>query len=330
MSDLDLVPLRRLLVAHPRVRIELFPGDHVTVAEGALVAVGDLLAERVRDPRLVESPIPKDAQGAPLPGSWHAAEAGRAGRSAGSPAGEVLYVHEGRRRIASGARPDLVHAPASGRVAAIEPGAGILLDASGVGLAGTVLLGEPNNGRLAMLPEDADPRLALDVGMAGTIIGLPGRADAEVLARARAMGIHGAVVGSLAERDRRDLASSEARQRAGMHRLTPFAVLVLDGYLRRPVASAVRSILDALDGREVGLVGGPALLVADPPLDGLPLSQPDRVRVRGGAETGREGRWLGPAGLRRFRAGVVAEAGLVALDDGRTVAIPIGELERFA
>ncbi len=60
------------------------------------------------------------------------------------------------------------------------------------------------------------------------------------------------------------------------------------------------------------------------------MPEPDRVVVRGGPEAGQEGRWLGPGGLRRVRGGITAETGLVALDDGRTVAIPIGELERFA
>ena len=167
-------------------------------------------------------------------------------------------------------------------------------------------------------------------GWPNSIVVLPGRADAEVLARARAMGIHGAIVGSLAERDRRDLAASEARQRAGLHRLAPFAVLVLDGFLRRPMGSAIRAILEALAGQQVGVAGRPPLVLAPTGLASLPRPAPDRVRVRGGSESGHEGTWLGLAGPRRVRAGISVESGFVLLDDGRTAAIPIGELERYA
>ena len=75
--------------------------------------------------------------------------------------------------------------------------------------------------------------------------------------------------------------------------------------------------------------GDPALLLLPEDL-ALPVPQPDRIVVRGGTEAGLEGRWLGPGGLRRGRGGITVETGLVSLDDGRTLAIPIGELERFA
>jgi hypothetical protein len=328
---LELVSARTLLVPRPRVRLELQPGDRVTAVVGAAVHVGEVLAERIRDPRLVEADTSRDGadQGVPLPGTWLPGEHARAGRHAGVPAGELLFEHGGRRRLATGPHPDRLHAPADGRVVEVEPGVAIVLELDGPGLAATELLGEPNAGRLVVLPDESDPRLALDVALAGAVVVLPGRVDAEALARARAMGIHGAIVGSLAERDRRDLAASAARQQAGLHRVAPFGVLVLGGYLRRTFTGAVRSVLDASAGRVVGLVAFPPLLLL-PADQELPLPDRDRVVVRGGSEAGREGRWLGPAGPRRVRGGITAETGLVALDDGRTVAIPIGELERFA
>jgi hypothetical protein len=330
-SLLELVPARPLLVPRPRIRLELQPGDRVTVGVGEVVHGGEVVAERIRDPRLVEADGLRDglAHGVPLPGTWLPGEHARAGRHVGAPAGELLFEHGGRRRLATGPHPDRLHAPADGRVLEIEPGVAIVLAIDGPGLAATELLGEPHAGRLVVLPDDSDPRLALDVALAGSVVVLPGRVDAEALARARAMGIHGAVVGSLAERDRRDLAASASRQQAGLHRLAPFGVLVLGGYLRRTFAGAVRSVLDASAGRVIGLVGCPPLLLLPADLE-LPLPDPDRVVVRGGPEAGREGRWLGPGGLRRVRGGITAETGLVGLDDGRTVAVAIGELERFA
>lgn len=331
MTSLGLVPARALLVPRPRIRLELQPGDRVTAVVGDVVRVGEVVAERIRGARLVEAPSPRDGadQGIPLPGTWLPGEHARAGRHAGAPAGELLFEHAGRRRLATGPHPDRLHAPADGRVLEVEPGVALVLEVVGPGLAATELLGEPHSGRLVVLPEDADPRLALDVGLAGTVVVLPGRVDTEALARARAMGIHGAVVGSLAERDRRDLVASAARQQAGTHRLAPFGVLVLGGFLRRAFATAVQSALAAAAGSVVGLVGDPPLLLLSADLE-LPLPEPDWIVVRGGPDAGREGRWLGPAGLRRVRGGITVETGLVALDDGRTMAIPIGELERFA
>jgi hypothetical protein len=144
------------------------------------------------------------------------------------------------------------------------------------------------------------------------------------------MGIAGAIVTALAERDRRDVAASEARQRAGLHRLVPFPVLVLDGYARRGLGGPIRDLLVVLEGVDVGLVGSPPFVVAPRAPADLPLPPPDRVRVRGGARAGEEGRFLGLVGPQRFAAGVVLEAARVALDDGRTLVASLGDLERFA
>lgn len=327
MNALHLVAARTLVVERPRVRVPLLPGDRVVAEAGLAVEPGDLLAERVRDPRLAEATEDEHPGQAPQPGTWMAAEHGRRGTA---PAGELLFEHEGRRRIATGPHPDLVSAPAAGRIVEINPGVEIVLDVDGVGIAGAELLGDPGHGHLAVLPGDGEGRVPLDVAHAGSIVVLPGRVDAETLTRARAMGIAGAVVPALSERDRRDVVASEARQRAGLHRLAPFPVLVLDGYLRRPLAAAIRDLLAVLEGAEVGLVGGPPMLVANVPAEELPRPAADRVRVRGGRETGHEGSFVDLAGPFRVGAGVSAEAARVRLDDGRTVVVALGELERFA
>ncbi len=326
MSTLLLVPAHRLLLERPQVRIPLLPGDRIVTTRGASVVPGDLLAERVRDPRLVEIGDGERGSSTSHPGAWVPAEPGRRGTA---PAGELLFEHAGRRRIATGPHPDLVAAPGAGRVAAIHPGVEIVLELDGIGIPGSELLGDPGHGRLAILPGEGDGRIPLDVAHAGAIVVFPGRADAETLTRARAMGIAGAVVPALAERDRRDVVASEARQRAGLHRLAPFPVLVLDGFLRRSIAGPVREILAGLVGREVGLVGGPPLLVATADARDVARPDEDRVRVRGGAEAGREGRFLGLAGPQRLPGGVAAEAGRVRLDDGRDVVVALGDLERF-
>jgi len=333
VTGLAFVPLRRLVVVRPRVAVPIEPGDRVHVAPDAVVAPGDLLVERVREGRLVEVAAPRGpaAGSAPGPGAWIPAGPERVGRRGASvPAGELIFEARDRRRLVSGPHPDHLEAPIAGRVVDVQPGAALVLDLEAVGLPGTSLLGEPVRGRLVVLPGEGDARPALDVALAGAIVVLGSRADVETLTRARAMGIHGAVVAALSDRDRRDFAASEARQRAGLHGLPPFGVLVLDGTVRRPIPGPIRAILGALAGGEVGLVGDPPLLVASPTAGGLPVPAPDQVRLRGGEDAGSEGRWLGPAGIRRLRLGVTAECGRVRLDDGRTVVVPLGDVERFA
>jgi hypothetical protein len=291
MNGLLLVAARPLLVGEPRVRVPLRPGDRIVANAGANVVAGDLLAERVRDPRLVEA-----AGGAATshPGAWIPAEPGRRGTA---PAGELLFQHGGRRRIATGPHPDLVAAPAAGRVVAIHPGVELVLQLDGTGVPGADLLGDPGHGRLTLLPGDGDGRLPREVAHAGASGVFPGRA--------------------------------EARQRAGLHRLAPFPVLILDGYVRRALAGPVREVLAVLAGSEVGLVGGPPMLVTALSPGDLPLPDQDRVRVRGGPEAGREGRFAGLAGPRRLAGGIVVETARVILDDGREAVVALADLERF-
>jgi hypothetical protein len=70
--------------------------------------------------------------------------------------------------------------------------------------------------------------------------------------------------------------------------------------------------------------------VVDPDLPEPPRPRPDWVRLRHGPLAGREGRWLGLLGIRRYRPGVRLESGLVRLDDGSEVAVPLADLERWA
>ncbi len=198
-------------------------------------------------------------------------------------------------------------------------------------MRGIVALGGPTRGRLHVATgKDGELRSGgLDVGFAGTILVVGSRIDAETLTRARAMGVRGVIVSGFASKERRDFAASEARQRAALHRLPPFAVLVLDGALRRPLASPVQAVLDGLMGREVAIVTDPPMLVFDAPDLAIASSPADHVRVRAGEHAGREGTWAGLLGLRRFTGGVHLEAGAVRLADGAIIAVALGDLERF-
>ncbi len=331
IEGLELVAARPLVVPAPVLRFRLRPGDRPIVAAGDRVLAGTTIAQLVRDPSLTDLRSP--AASAPEPGTWwtgSVAGGGLRGRR-GTPSGELLFGVRGQWRLATGTRFDPLEAPAAGLVRAVRPGIEIELEVGGTGLPGAFALGEPARGRLlAGGRGDGDLRMgALDVGYAGAILVVGSRIDAETLTRARATGIRGVVVTGLGERERRDFLASETRQRAGLHRLPPFAVLVLDGTLRRPFASPIRALLGSLLEREVAIATDPPLLLFDAPELALPDVGADWIRARHGPAMGREGTWAGLAGPRRFRGGAHLEAGLVRFESGPPVAVPLADLERF-
>jgi hypothetical protein len=337
-GGLGFVPARRLLVDAPVVTLTLGLGDRVLVSAGESVPAGAALADRLRDPQPVDGPL-ADGDDRFAPGAWWTADAAPAHRSgagrapATASAGELLYAHAGHWRLAGGAHRDPLEAPSAGIVREVRPGIGLTFASAAVGIPGVAVVGGPARGRL-LLATGADGELraaGLDVGRTGMILVGGSRTDAETLIRARAMGVRGVVVASLSGKDLRDFAASERRQRASLHQLPPFAVLVLEGHVRRPIAGPIMAIFAALEGRDVAIAGDPPMLVADGDLGAtMPRPPADWVRARYGSLAGREGRWMGPAGLRRFAAGAHLEAGLVRFDDGPPVALPLADLERFA
>jgi hypothetical protein len=313
--DLGLVSARRLVAPPSEITFSLAPGDRALVAAGETVVAGAPIAERVRDPVLLDRVIPASAD--PRPG-------GRTDE------GELLFVWKERWRVAGGEVTESFDSPVTGIVREVRPGSAIVIQASGRALNGIVALGGPSRGRLHIAAgSDGELRSGgLDVGLAGTILVVGSRIDAETLTRARAMGVNGIVVGGLASKERRDFTASERRQRAALHRLAPYAVLVLEGATRRPLPSPVMDVLEALAGHEVAIVGDPPMLVFESEVD-VPQPRPDFVRVRGGPLGGRDGIWAGLAGPRRFAGGVHLEAGSVRFPDGTVTAVPLGDLERF-
>jgi hypothetical protein len=315
VTDIGLVTARPLLSSPVDVVFRLAPGDRPLVGVGESVVAGARIAERLRDPSLIDLNI--GSSGSSAPGERVAA-------------GELLFEWRGRWRIAAGDVHEPLETPVAGIVRDVRPGSAITLAAEGRALRGIKVLGGPARGRLALAAaRDGELRTTgLDVGSAGTILVVGSRVDAETLTRARAMGVRGIIVSGLDSKERRDFAASEKRQRAALHRLAPFAVLILDGAARRPIAGPVMRVLSAMVGRDVAIVDDPPALVIDQP-DDLPRPDPDHVRIRAGDMAGREGRFVALLGPRSFRGGVQHEAALVRLDDGQEVAVTLGDLERF-
>ena len=113
------------------------------------------------------------------------------------------------------------------------------------------------------------------------------------------MGVRGIVVAGLASKERRDFLASEARQRAALHRLPPYAVLVMDGATRRPMAGPIMALLGAGRSRG-GDRADPPMLIFDAPDLGCCRRRRTSCGSAPGRLSGHEARWLGAAGRRQF------------------------------
>ncbi|MCI0347039.1 MAG: DUF1800 domain-containing protein, partial [Chloroflexi bacterium] len=244
--------------------------------------------------------------------------------------GEALFAVGGRWRIAVPDRLEVLEAPASAIVLAADAGHGIRLRLPGRALLGRTLLGDATRGQLegAAGPRAELRASAIDVARSGAVLVAGAHVDAEALTRARATGVRGIVVGSLAASVRRDLAAAEARRRASLHVHAPFGILVLDGTGRRPISGPANAILSAAEGVEVALIGSPAALVVDDRTVAFPEAPANLVRVIGGPLAGREGRWLELA-ARSTRGTADPLVGLVDLGADGLARISIGDLERY-
>ena len=253
---------------------------------------GSRIIDRVRDSRLVEvrGGVGEDAR----PGDRWSPQAGSGiplRRGSDKPLGELLFEVNGQWRMAAGEHTEPTDTPIAGVVHEVRPGVGIGVRAEGRVIRGVEALGEPTRGVLALGAESgegaAGPGIvlrpgSLDIGLAGTILVIGSRVDAEALTRSRAMGLRGVIVGGLAGKERRDFLASEARQRASLHKLPTFAVLVLDGAMRRRIAGPISAIFAALAGREVAIVTDPPALVFDEPKIKLPVPKADHRPDPGG------------------------------------------------
>jgi len=342
---LDLVGRRPLLRDAPEILFRLAPGDRPLVAPGEAIVAGTTIAERLRDASVVDLGPGAAPDGARPGDRWASTDrpparvigrpGGRLRGGADAGSGELLFEVDGRWSIATGEHPEPVECPVTGVVRDVRPGVGIRVRAQGRALLGVEALGDPTSGRLSLGTDRGDQRhgrlrpTSLDVGLAGTILVIGSRVDAEALTRARAMGVRGVIVSGLAGKERRDFLASETRQRAALHRLPPFAVLILDGVIRRPIAGPIAAILEALVGTTVAISVDPPALVFDVPSVEIRMPAADHVRVRSGEHAGEEGRWAGLAGIRRFPGGTFLEAGWVAFGDDPPRPVPIADLERF-
>ena len=337
-TGLDRIPCRPAPVGAPPLRVALLPGDEPLVAPGERVSRGAPLLRRPRHPQVAEQPL--RGRATPSPGTRFgdgvplAGDGRRALRFDG--AGEVLYVTPGGRvRAVVSRHHAIVASPATGTVESLDA-CTLVVRSEGPALSAGLAIGEPSHGPLVLAVDGPEAELhanRIDVRHAGAILVAGSRVDVEGLTRARAMGVRGVIVGGVIGSDVIALRASIERQEASIHASPSFALVVLDGYGKRPIPRSTWEALVASGGQDVGLSITPPLVLFEPGA-GLPAVDTDRVRVTAGSLLGRNGRYVRLVGSRRRSGGVFQECARVALDpialpgSEELVDVPIADLER--
>ncbi len=251
LAGLDLVARRSMVVSPLDAFFRLHPGDRPLVKAGEAVGRGQPILEHHRDPRTIVVAGVLGEDGTAVPGDrWTGTPGHEVREGEVQPGGELLFRSGNRWRIAGGDRPDTLEAPFGGVVHEVQPGTGVTIRSLSSAVLGRSVLAGPSWGRLhvATGPDGELRAQHVDVGAAGSIIVAGARMDAEALTRARAVGIRGVIVAALGIKEQRDFLASERRGRAGVHGLPPFGILVLDGAARRPIASSVMALFEAVEG----------------------------------------------------------------------------------
>jgi hypothetical protein len=337
-------------VAEPyRLEVPLPAGAEAVVGVGDPVEAGDVVARDIRGGATVRVGV------------------ARALRRNRHDAGPLMLVRPGDRvRVDQplARTPDReVRAPSNGivlgyqasdgaaRLLALEPGDPIRSDVRGVVVAvesGMVAIAVPAacvpgiggtgpavHGPLSILV--SGPEAVLEPGSvgsdaAGRIIVGGSFASAETITRARAVGVAAIVVGGIHARELADFAGLQHRRSLLGTAAPPFSVLALDGFGRAGMDPARFAWLQARAGNEATVIGDRRLLLvagADPPP--ARAARPavgDRVVIVAGPGRGQAGllEEVPPQPLATA-SGISALCGLVQLDRGRTVTVPLANLE---
>ncbi len=307
-----------------------WPASACVPATAALVVAGELVPGRPADHRaraetfLLEVPV-RGELGDLAPGrrswTWRCCRRGRrigrpaaAARGPGVPAVRRRRPHRTGRCSPGRPRPWRRPSTASWRRSTASH---IRCGRPASGSRGPVGWGQPVVGRviLGVAGPDAELRAtAIDISAAGAVLVAGARLDIEALTRARAIGVAGIICGGVVGRELRQLEESDVRQRAALHAITPFAILALDGYGRRPMPTLAWDLLVGRrrGRRQVGVlpdVAGWRSSAATPPRWRCPrghrtrcASRPARARVEWGASSGSRGRCDAPEACTSPRA----------------------------
>ena len=247
--------------------------------------------------------------------------------------GELLFEWRGRWRVAGGEVTEPIDSPIAGIVREVDAGTRIVVRATGQALRGIVALGGPTRGALhvASWVEGELRGGSVDVGLAGKVLVVGSRIDAETLTRARAMGV---------KRDHRGRSGQQGTarlpglRRHASERRSTVCRRSRSWCWRAPSDGRwpVRSWTSSTPSRGATSRSWPIRRCSSSTSPSSSCRRPARTTSASapGSCPGARGRGPGCVGPRRFSGGVHLEAGTVRFDDGSVVAVPLGDLERFA
>jgi hypothetical protein len=332
-----------------RHRIRLPAGSTPVVAIGDPVVPGDPLATTMRPAGVVSVPLTRPLRRKKpevpdllvvTPGTRVLADqplARTPDRDVRSPSDGYLLAYDpvrGSAELLAVAAGDPVVSDVRGTVVAVGDDA-VTVAVPAVQLVGVAGSGPAVHGILTIMVGQADAALdpaLIDADAAGRIIVGGSWASAEAITRARAVGVAAILVGGLHARDLADFAGLQHRRSLLGTAAPPFAVLALDGFGQAPMDPARFAWLQTHADRPATILGDQRrLLVYDatsPPSRLQRATVGDRVVIASGpgrGQTGLLGELIGQPTALGW--GISALCGLVRLDAGRTVTVPLANLE---
>lgn len=208
----------------------------------------------------------------------------------------------------------------------------------GARLEGVGGIGDAVHGELAVAVHTHDEELragAIDVSAAGKILIGGSRASAETLTRARAMGVAGIVLGGILDKELRDFEAIQRRRREIGGMTGSFAVVLLEGYGKVALDGQLFAWFRAHAGRMASVFGAERLLyvhdAALPPARSPRAAVGDRVIIHRRPFQGRSGVLVGVLDdLHATPSGLAVLTGLVRMEDGRLIPIPLANLEAIS
>ncbi len=196
-------------------------------------------------------------------------------------------------------------------------------------------IGDAVHGELAVAVHAPDEELragAIDVSAAGKILVGGSRASAETLTRARAMGVAGIVLGGILDKELRDFEAIQRRRREIGGMTGSFAVVLLEGYGKVAMDGQLFAWFRAHAGRTASVFGQERIVyvheAAAPPVRTPNAAVGERVVIHRRPFHGRSGVLVGILDeLHATPSGIPAATGLVRMEDGRLIPIPLANLE---
>jgi hypothetical protein len=332
-----------------RHRIRLPAGAEATVAVGDEVKAGDPVASSTRPGTSVSVPLARPLHRGRdevvdllvvAPGGRLRVDqpiARTPDRDVRSPVDGIMLAYDPSKGDATvlGLEPsDPILSDVRGIVMEVSRGA-VTIAVPAVMLAGVAGSGAAVHGPLTIAVTNAEAPLEpamIDADAAGRIMVGGSWASAEVITRARAVGVAGIIVGGLHARELSEFTGLQHRRSLLGTAAPPIAVLGLDGFGRSTMDPARFAWLQAHADQSATILGDQRRLLvydaAPAPARVARAAIGDRVVIASGPGRGQAGLLTEvPGQPQAIGSGISALCGLVRLDAGRTVAVALANLE---